>query len=187
VVIELFYACVVVVALFSAMMVVLSPHAIHSALYLVLTMVSIAALFVLMNAQLAAALQIIVYAGAIMVLFLFVIMLLNPGRQRPPRIRARFSRWLGVALAGAFVVQMMAMLAMYTGAEGVAADAVPLASSISIEEVARLLLTDYIYAFEMTSVLLLIAVVGAIVLARRQTGEAPDEVGHRGAPLKRKV
>ncbi|MEN6626915.1 MAG: NADH-quinone oxidoreductase subunit J [Candidatus Sumerlaeia bacterium] len=162
--IQIIYGLFVAIALASALMVVVARKAIYSALFLVLTMVTIACMFVLMNAQLAAALQIIVYAGAIMVLFLFVIMLLNLGRQPPLSHRSRPVRWLGLVFAfgialqmGALVFSMKNMLMAMPGG----------AASITIEQVARLILTDYLYAFEMVSVLLLIAVVGAVVLARR--------------------
>lgn len=160
---ELVYGGFLILALASALMVVLSPHAVYSALYLVVTMVSIAGLFLLMNAPLAAMFQVIVYAGAIMVLFLFVIMLLNVGRQGALPLHTRHIRCAGFALAVAFALQMAAALA-----RPVASDATPRnAEAISIREVARLLITDYLYVFEITSVLLLAAVIGAIVLARR--------------------
>ncbi len=169
-IIEIIYALFCFLALFSALLVVLSPHPVYSALYLVLTMVSIGGLFVMMNAQLAAAFQIIVYAGAIMVLFLFVIMLLNLGRQQGSSFKLKSVRWWGAALAGAFLVQIAGILANF--ARSPAALKEPDFMGVSIGDVARLLITDYIYAFEMTSVLLLIAVIGAVVLARKQTVRA---------------
>ncbi|HOE95858.1 MAG TPA: NADH-quinone oxidoreductase subunit J [Candidatus Sumerlaeota bacterium] len=175
---QIVYGLLFVLALFSAMMVVLSPHAVYGALYLVLTMVGIAALFVLMNAQLAGVLQIIVYAGAIMVLFLFVIMLLNVGRQEGGSGINRSVRWLGGVLSVAFILQV---IAMYAGLRDELAANYTLegAQSIRIDDVARLLLTDYIYAFEMTSVLLLVAVIGAVVLARRRLVQGALEEGER--------
>ena len=164
--IELIYGILFILGLFSAIMVVLSPQAVYSALYLVLTMVVIAVAFVLMNAQLAGALQIIVYAGAIMVLFLFVIMLLSIGRQEGFSWHTRGARWLGALLALAFIVQIIAMYVALR--DSLAGYTLAGAKSITIQEVAHILITDYIYAFEMTSVLLLVAVVGAVVLARRR-------------------
>lgn len=162
--VEFIYGIFFVLALLSGLMVVLTPHAVYSALYLVVTMVSIAGLFVLMNAQLAAFFQIIVYAGAIMVLFLFVVMLLNVGRQVDPPGRTRMLRNLGLVLSLAFVVQLLAMMISIELPE---AYSLANAEGIGIHEVARRLLTDYLYAFEMVSILLLVAVVGAVVLARR--------------------
>ena len=173
--IQLIYGMLFVMALFSALMVVLSPHAVYSALYLVLTMISIAGLFVMMNAQLAAAFQIIVYAGAIVVLFLFVIMLLQLGREAPPPPALRKVRIAGLILTAVFVVQLIAALTQLRLPRGLSLDAAP---AVQIRDVARLSLTQYIYAFEMTSVLLLAAVVGAVVLARKQM----EALGARTSP-----
>lgn len=161
--IQTIYGLFFALTLFSALMVVLAPHAIYSALYLVLTMLSIAGIFVLMNAQLAAVFQVIVYAGAIMVLFLFVIMLLNLGRSAPLNLRNRSVRWLGLALAVTFLLQMTAVLGHLRSNEYLFEEP----RSVSIQEVGRLLTTHYVYAFEITSILLLVAVIGAVVLARR--------------------
>lgn len=163
-ILQVIYGLFVLIALASAVMVIVSRHAVYSALFLVLSMLTIACLFVLMNAQLAAALQIIVYAGAIMVLFLFVIMLLNLGKQAPLSKKSRPVRWLGVVFAGSIALQMAWLIYSMKSA----LMAMPgKAGSVSIETVAQMIVTDYLYAFEMISVLLLIAVVGAVVLARR--------------------
>ncbi len=160
---KIIYHLFVFLAIFGALMVVFARRAIYGALFLVLTMITIACLFVLLNAQLAGALQIIVYAGAIMVLFLFVIMLLNLGRQAPPSAKSRPVRWLGLVLAGAIGAQMAAVVYSSYILPGMGAGP----EAASIEKVARLILTDYLYVFEMVSVLLLIAMIGAVVLARR--------------------
>ena len=168
------YILFCLMALFCAAMVVISSHAIYSALYLVFTMVAIAGLFVLMNAQLAAALQIIVYAGAIMVLFIFVLMLLNIGRQEAPGIHNKNVRWLGILFSMAFVGQAVAMMAAIPSRD--ASYTLANARGMAISEVAYRLITDYLYAFEMTSVLLLVAVVGAVVLARRRLIQGTEVV-----------
>jgi NADH-quinone oxidoreductase subunit J len=164
VLVQAFYTLLFVLALFSALMVVLSSHAVYSALYLVLTMISLAGLFIMMNAQLAAAFQVIVYAGAIMVLFMFVIMLLSVGRQEVWPLRNRLVRGFGLIFSLAFIGQIIAALASFKLGPAFGLDK---ASGVNIQQVAQLLLTDYIYPFEMTSVLLLVAVIGAVVLARR--------------------
>lgn len=169
VLIQIIYGLLVALALLSALLVVVSRHAVYSALYLVLTMISIAGLFVMMNAQLAAAFQVIVYAGAIMILFLFVIMLLNLGREAKPARAGWGVRLAGVGLSAALVVQLAAAAVSLRLPPGLTLDE---PAGAQIRAVARLLLTEYIYAFEMTSVLLLIAVVGAVVLARRGMGAA---------------
>lgn len=160
------YILFCLMALFCAAMVVITSHAVYSALYLVFTMIAIAGLFILMNAQLAAALQIIVYAGAIMVLFIFVIMLLNLGKQEAPEIHNKNVRGLGILFGLAFVVQAVALMSAMPSRD--ASYTLANARDMTINEVARRLITDYVYAFEMTSVLLLVAVVGAVVLARRR-------------------
>jgi NADH-quinone oxidoreductase subunit J len=169
---KILYHLFVFLALFGSLMVVVSKKAIYSSLFLILTMLTIASLFVLMNAQLAAALQIIVYAGAIMVLFLFVIMLLNLGKQASLSRRSRPVRWLGLLFGVGIGAQIIAVI--YSGfippAETTAA------ASVTIDHVARLILTDYLYAFEMISVLLLVAVVGAVVLARRYLIQGTETV-----------
>lgn len=162
-VLKIIYHLFVFMAIFGSLMVVVSRRAIYSALFLVLTMITIACMFVLMNAQLAGALQIIVYAGAIMVLFLFVIMLLNIREQAPLSRRSRPVRWLGLLFGCAIGAQTIIVLFSSPTIPSMSAGA----KSASIDKVARLILTDYLYAFEMISVLLLIAVVGAVVLARR--------------------
>ncbi len=166
--VQIVYVCLFVLALAAAIMVVAVPSAIYSALYLVLTMVTMACLFVLLNAQLAAALQVIVYAGAIMILFLFVIMLLNLGREQVTHAPRRLMpvRVAGALLGAALVGQVAAAFFALRGS--LPAPAPGMLDAIDIRDVAVLIITKYLYAFEMTSVLLLIAVVGAIVLARRR-------------------
>lgn len=149
---------------FSALMVVFSRHAVHSAMALVLTMVCIAAIFVLINAQMAAALQALVYAGAIMVLFLFVIMMLNLGRS-PEHTGGLLGVRQGAAFLGAaLAVQLIAIAVKAGGSLHGTPEAV---QTMRTEDVALSLLTRYLYAFEMTSVLLLAAIIGAMALGRR--------------------
>jgi NADH-quinone oxidoreductase subunit J len=151
-----------------ALGVILATHPVHSALMLVLTLFGVAVLFVAQEAHFLAAVQIIVYAGAIVVLFLFVIMLLGVDRTENVRSeRIPFQRPIAY-LAGAGVIAaifMLARTAWVSGAESVAGAADGPGSNI--EKLARSLFTRYLLAFEMTSVLLVIAVVGAVVLARR--------------------
>jgi NADH-quinone oxidoreductase subunit J len=158
-------------ALLAALKVVLAPHAIHAALYLVMTMVAIAGLFILVNAQLAAAFQVIVYAGAIMVLFLFVIMLLNVGHMGLPSPRLHRVRQWALLFVATFAWQVIALI-YQTAPKLPAGESGP--QSIGIAAVARTLLTDYIYAFEMTSVLLLVAVIGSVILAQRRLDRRAD-------------
>lgn len=166
---EALYALFFFVALASALLVVFSRHAVHSALFLVVAMGAIAAIFVLINAQLAAALQILVYAGAIMVVFLFVIMLLNVHESPDPPRETRKVRAIGAAFFGVLAIQLL-VLAMKAGASGFPGDP---AATPTLRDVAVHIFTKYFYAFEMTAALLLIATVGAMVLGRRSIARAP--------------
>ncbi|MGH9186549.1 MAG: NADH-quinone oxidoreductase subunit J family protein [Acidimicrobiales bacterium] len=172
-----------VIVLGGAIGVVVSPNPVHSALSLVATLFGIAVLFVAQEAHFLAAVQVIVYAGAIVVLFLFVIMLLGVDRvedlrtdplggQRPLAVIA------GVALLGvtlvALVVTRTDMERVVTGTPSVAGELT--GGEDNLEGLAESLFTDYLFAFEITSVLLVIAVVAAVVLARRShRGDLIDE------------
>jgi NADH-quinone oxidoreductase subunit J len=150
-----------------ALGVILASHPVHSALMLVMTLFGVAVLFVAQEAHFLAAVQVIVYAGAIVVLFLFVIMLLGVDRTENVRAeRIPFQRPIAY-LSGIGVIAAMFMLtrtSWVSGAESVAGAADGPGSNV--EKVARSLFTRYLLSFEMTSVLLVIAVIGAVVLAR---------------------
>ncbi len=169
------------VILAGAVGVVLSRNPVHSALMLVMTLFGVAVLFVAQGAHFLAAVQVIVYAGAIVVLFLFVIMLLGVdtaenlstdplGGQRPA------AGVVAVASVGLLALLAVRAVEVSTGAPSVTAPLDGGPSNVAI--LARALFTDYVFAFEVTSVLLVIAVVGAVVMARRPRPEAPaDELG----------
>lgn len=150
-----------------ALGVVLSTHPVHSALMLVLTLFGIAVLFVAQQAHFLAAVQVIVYAGAIVVLFLFVIMLLGIDKsENLATERLRGQRPIAY-LSGLGVIAAIFLLARTTWVSGAASVAGAAdGPGTNVEKVARSLFTRYLLAFEMTSVLLVIAVVGAVVLAR---------------------
>ena len=155
-------------ALAGGLGVVLSSNPVHSALMLVLTLFSVAVLFVAQDAHFLAAVQVIVYAGAIVVLFLFVIMLLGVDRSEDlRRERLRGQRPLA-AVAGLAVLAAVLMLARTEWVSGAKSVAGPLGDPAdNVTTIARSLFTRYLLAFEITSVLLVIAVVGAVVLVRR--------------------
>lgn len=150
------------VAVCGAIMVVTRKHPMASALYLILTLFAVAALFVLRQAHFLAAVQVIVYAGAVVVLFVFVIMLINVPEDRLPVERATTMRVLGVLAAGFFILESAVLARRYSIPIG------PVAEVGTVESVGRALFTDYLLAFEITSVLLLAAVIGAIALAKRK-------------------
>jgi NADH-quinone oxidoreductase subunit J len=139
-----------------AIMVVTRRHPMASALYLILTLFAVAALFALRQAHFLAAIQVIVYAGAVVVLFIFVIMLINVPESRLPVERLTGIRFLGVTAAGLLILES-ALVAR-----------TPATDAGSVRAVGIALFTDYLLAFEITSVLLLAAVIGAIALAKKK-------------------
>ncbi|MFQ5878206.1 MAG: NADH-quinone oxidoreductase subunit J [Acidobacteriota bacterium] len=154
------------VAVASAAMVVLSRSPIHSAIYLVLTFLCVACVYLLLEAEFVAMVQVLVYAGGIMVLFLFVIMLVNLRDFSGPRIRAQatVSSVIGVALVG---------LILFVYSRGhlqeAGAGASVLRAGGNLQKVGWILYRDYLLPFEVASILLLVAMIGAIVLARQRT------------------
>lgn len=159
-------------ALAGALGVVLARNPVHSALFLVVTLVSVAVFFVQQQAHLLAAVQVIVYAGAIVVLFLFVIMLLGVDRQESLHDPIAHQRTAAVAL-GVIVLAEVLFLAGHRWATGQHATGRfvlrggNLALGTNVVRVARVLFTDFLWPFEITAGLLVIAVVGSVVLARR--------------------
>ena len=175
--------------LVGAVGVVLSRNPVHAALMLVMTLFGIAVLFVALQAHFIAAVQVIVYAGAIVVLFLFVIMLLGVDRAAELSLGALpAQRWTAAAfgLGGAAVLVWLvaAVDRIFKGARsyeleqagivGAEADAVATNYATDVNAIARSLFSDYVYAFELTSLLLIVAVIGTVILARRSGyGESP--------------
>jgi NADH-quinone oxidoreductase subunit J len=158
-----------------------SRSPVTSAMFLVLTIISMAGLFVLLHAFFLAAVQILVYAGAVMVLFLFVIMLLGVDRreslEEPHRLQRPIALGLGVLLL--LEVLVLAGRHWVTGAHSTRG-ALNDPSDGNVHNVASRLFTDFLWPFEITAVLLVIAVVGGVVLARRAR-QPPDRVPDRAA------
>ena len=161
-----------VAVLSGAIGVVTSRNPVHAALMLVLTLFGIAILFVEQQAHFLAVVQVIVYAGAIVVLFLFVIMLLGVDREESLRDPIPYQRPAAVAL-GAILLGEIFVLAGRTWATGAPSVRGSVRGRVdgqdlgNVQRVARILFTDFLWAFELTAALLVIAVVGAVVLARR--------------------
>ncbi|MGH7567952.1 MAG: NADH-quinone oxidoreductase subunit J family protein [Gemmatimonadales bacterium] len=161
------------IAVVGAVLCITQRNPVKSALWLVLTLFAIAALFVLLEAQFIATLQVLVYAGAIMVLFLFVIMLLNLGRGRPSDRRGGGG---AVVAAGLGALLLLQLGALRTGAIPLPETyRLPAGALTALQQregvvgaVARPLFGEYLIPFEITSVLLLAAIVGAVVLAKRR-------------------
>ena len=171
------------IALAGAVGVVLARNPVHSALLLVVCLVSVAVFFLQEQAQLLAAVQIIVYASAIVVLFLFVIMLLGVDRQEQWAEPIRFQRPAAITL-GVVILAEIFLLSGGTWATGAHSTRGALErSGGNIKPVAQVLFTDFLWPFELTAALLVIAVVGAVVLARRsgQPVEFADELEAQAA------
>jgi len=169
-------------AMAGALGVVLARNPVHCALSLVVTLISVAVFFLQQDAQLLAAVQVIVYAGAVVVLFLFVIMLLGVDREESLRESLPYQRPAAFVL-GAITLAEVLFLAGRTWATGASSQRGSLDERVdgenlgNIERVARSLFTDFLWPFELTAALLVIAVVGGVVLARRsgQPVELLDE------------
>lgn len=162
-----------IIALFSAVMVVTSKNPVYSVLWLILTFFSISGHYILLNAQFLAIVNIIVYAGAIMVLFLFVIMLMNLDKDTEPQ-KNRWMKLAGAVAGGSLLLVMVAalrnterqMTELGTGDIGL------------IENLGKVLFTEFVVPFEIASILFLSAMVGAVVIGKR---DAPHvDVVERG-------
>jgi NADH-quinone oxidoreductase subunit J len=152
-----------VLAVGSAAGLLLRRNPIHGALLLVVNLTSVAGLFLLLRAEFLAAVQVIVYAGAIAVLFVFAIMVLVPGKEETGPDPLRPQRVLAAAVGGVLLVLLGLLLRSTVLATPGPAVHVPGGA----QAVGRLLFTDYLFPFEVTSVLLLAAIVGVLALTRR--------------------
>ena len=153
------------VAVAGAVSLIVQRHPIHSALSLIVVMVALAGLYLLQGAEFVAAVQIIVYAGAIMVLFIFVIMLLNAGEEERSNV-SRLARFVGVPLGVVFLAEVAFWIGRATAHLGPAPPEI-----VSTRDLSTLLFREYVFPFELTSFLILIALLGALVLARREESD----------------
>jgi NADH-quinone oxidoreductase subunit J len=159
-----------IIALASAVMVVANRRVFYSAISLIICLCSVAVLYLILESPFIAAIQIIVYAGAIMVVFLFVIMFLDPFSSAIIRGKKKFLAYIGVLLGILTTLLVYPILKSYDLArtpknisydDGVG----------SIQQLGLDLFSHYLLPFEMTSVLILIAIIGVVVLAKRQTSQ----------------
>jgi NADH-quinone oxidoreductase subunit J len=157
------------VAVIASLLVIAQRNPVYSVLLLIVSFGALSGLYVLLEAPFAAVVQIIVYAGAIMVLFLFVVMLLNAPHEETeyderthPMLRPGPMRFGGV-LAVALIVELVWALGRSAPATGFSTNPVT-----SVAAIGRTLFTDYAFQFEVTSVLILVAMVGAVLMARRE-------------------
>jgi len=150
-------------AVIGALSLILQKHPIHSALSLIVVMVSLAGLYLLLGAEFIAAVQIIVYGGAIMVLFVFVIMLLNAGEEEHTDF-SKLAKFGGLPLALALTGLLAAAMVRHAGSvQATHPDTLADTSGISM-----MLFSTFVYPFELTSFLILVAIMGALVLAQRE-------------------
>jgi NADH-quinone oxidoreductase subunit J len=163
-----FYTLAAVILGF-AIAVVTARNPVHSVVFLVINFLAVAVAYVVLGAEFLAMIQVLVYAGGIVVLYLFVVMLVNLKRAPEAHQDPRRQTGVGVALAGAVLAELTAIL-VYTGSNPLPA-ALPAAAAPSVggntEQLGWLLYTNYLIPFEVASMLLLVAMIGAIVLARR--------------------
>lgn len=154
------FTILAVITVGSALMVIISRNPVNSILFLLLAFFALASFYVTLGAQFLAAVQLIVYAGAILVLFLFVVMLLNVGKieERSPA----FMRALGVVTGGALFLLILNIVSGAKVTENPGAELVP-TSTLS-----EILFTKYLLPFELAGVLLTVALIGAVVLVKRK-------------------
>lgn len=156
------------VAVGTALGMILQRNPVMGALLLVANFFCIAALYLLLEQQFLAVIQIVVYTGAIMVLVIFVIMLLNLGDERSLTERVAFWQSLGVALVAGFLVEMVYIL-MFKNPSAAYMTMHPDAARLgTVEAVGEAMFAKFLLPFEVTSLLLLVAIVGAVILAKRK-------------------
>jgi len=160
----LFFACALV-AVAGAVILILAREPIHSALALILVMISLAILYLLLGADFIAAVQIIVYGGAIMVLFVFVIMLLNAGAEERTDF-SKLAKYAGLPL-GFFLLLWTAHWLAHSIAGRAPGTGGAASLGVSTRDLSAQLFRQYLFPFEATSILILVAILGALVLARK--------------------
>jgi NADH-quinone oxidoreductase subunit J len=158
------FGVVALCAVASAIGLVVRPNPLHGALFLVGHLFCVAVLYLMLRAEFLALAQVIVYAGAIMVLFIFAIMLLIPGKTETGPDPLRAARRLALPLGGVLGVMLVLTIGRVGVGRGPAAGA-----QGGIATIGQLLFTDYLFPFEVTSILLLAALVGALTLAKRRS------------------
>lgn len=162
---EILFFFLSALAVFSAIMVLVSRNSVHSILWLITVFMAISGHYVLMNAQFLAIVNLIVYAGAIMVLFLFVIMLMNPNTESEPK-KHIWMKFAGVISGGCFLLMLVSLTSQ--AAEMGGRKVLMSGGSIGlIKNLGKALFTDYVVPFEITSVLFLSAMVGAVVIGKK--------------------
>ncbi|HTX18594.1 MAG TPA: NADH-quinone oxidoreductase subunit J [Bacteroidota bacterium] len=158
------------VAAFAAVMMIFQRNPVNSALYLILNFFCLGGLYLTLSAQFIAMVQVLVYAGAIMVLFLFVIMLLNLGDDKHLREHLGTRMYVGIGVSIALVVELVYLFLYRSGK--LAVQQSPAAAEMgTVEYIGKVLFTKFLFPFEITSLLLLAAIVGVVILAKKKIAE----------------
>jgi NADH-quinone oxidoreductase subunit J len=173
----LFFYVLAAAAIVASLLVIGQRNPMHSVMLLIASFAALAGLYVLLEAPFAAVIQIIIYTGAILVLFLFVVMLLNAPRESVPedagrRISPHGPRRMGAVLAGVLALELVWAVWAAFGPRGAPAfeqGAGVTEAVSSVRRIGQVLFTDYAFAFEVTSLLIIVAMIGAVVLAKRRT------------------
>jgi NADH-quinone oxidoreductase subunit J len=156
------------IALIAAISTVAQKKVFYSAISLVVCLCSLAVLYLMLEAPFIAAVQVVVYAGAVMVLFLFVIMLLDPASAAPVRGQKKYLAYIAAALGAISFAVLVSILTSRSPSLS-SMDAIPQgAATISMRQFGQTLFNEFLFPFEMTSVLILVAIIGVVVLARRR-------------------
>ncbi len=172
----IFYSAAVL-AIGGAVMMIRQHNPVASVLYFIVSLVAQAILYVQLSALFVGALLIIIYAGAIMVLFLFVIMLLNLRGERFEGSQSKLGGGTKIVLSTIFFIEIVFVVKQMVFAPGTEGQAGQVADNFgSVEMVATHLFREYLYPFELTSILLLVAIIGAVVIAKREKTDAEGEI-----------
>ena len=167
---KLIFIYFAVVILASAVLMITRRNPIHSVMFMLLLFFHIAGVFVLLNAEFLAAVQLIVYAGAILILYLFVVMLLNIGKESNAVRANRFWPWMTVF--GALVAAEIVLLVSRGAFSAVADQPMRFASGAGVRELGEALYQKYLVPFEIASVILLVGLIGAVMLAKKSVKES---------------
>jgi len=167
---QIVFFSLAVLAAFSAVMMILQRNPVNSALYLILNFFCLGGLYLTLNAQFIAMVQVLVYAGAIMVLFLFVIMLLNLGDDKRLREHLGLRMYLGIGFSVALVLELL-FIFLFRSSNSAVQQSPNAAEMGTVEYVGKVLFTRFLFPFEVTSLLLLAAIVGAVILAKKKIAE----------------
>ena len=163
----LIFLGVALVSIITSLMVITRKNPIHSALFLVMTFLGVAVLYLLLRSQFIAIVQVIVYAGAIVMLIVFVLMLLDLEEELRSGLKLLYSKVIGGMLAVFFFLAIVYAVSA-TGPTGKMGSATPAQMSANVKSVGEMLLTRYLFPFEIATILLVAAIIGAVVLSKKK-------------------